>query len=193
MIARNKEGRFKTYPVTENRHEDGILRLCQVPANIGPDIARSAAVLAEKIISALDGVGIFCIEFFLMERGELLINEIAPRPHNSGHYSMDVATISQFEHQVRILSGLPLLEVQLLSPAIMVNILGSELAAVESPKRLKDLLTIPGARLYHYRKQGAKKGRKMGHVTLVQLGSDQALERANEVRNMLDRPVSNAP
>ncbi len=192
MIVRNEEGNFKTYPVTENRHEEGILRLCQVPADIDPDIARKAASLAADIISALEGVGIFCIEFFLMENGELLINEIAPRPHNSGHYSMDVATISQFEHQVRILCGLPLVDIQLSSPAVMVNILGPEVTAAESPEQLKQLLSVPGARLYHYRKQGIKTGRKMGHVTLVHPDPRQAMERAKGVRALLNQAASSS-
>ncbi|HIE65418.1 MAG: 5-(carboxyamino)imidazole ribonucleotide synthase [Nitrospira sp.] len=193
IIARNEEGNLKAYPVTENRHEDGILRLCQIPADVGPDITRKAVSLAAEVIAALEGVGVFCVEFFLMENGELLINEIAPRPHNSGHYSMNVATVSQFEHQVRILCGLPLLEVQLLSPAVMVNILGPEVSAAESPEQLKRLLSIPGARLYHYRKQGIKTGRKMGHVTLAHPDPHQALERANKVRALLDRAASNTP
>lgn len=191
IIARNEEGNFKTYPVTENRHEEGILRLCQVPADIGPATAHNAASLAADVITALEGVGIFCVEMFLMEKGELLINEIAPRPHNSGHYSMDVTTVSQFEHQVRILCGLPLVEIQLLSPAVMVNILGPEVTAAESPEQRKHLLSIPGARLYHYRKQGTRAGRKMGHVTLVHPDPRQALERANGVRALLNQSASN--
>jgi len=192
IIARNEEGNFKAYPVTENRHEDGILRLCQVPADIGPDITRKATSLAAEVIAALEGVGVFCVEFFLMKNSELLINEIAPRPHNSGHYSMDVATVSQFEHQVRILCGLPLLEVQLLSPAVMVNILGPEISTAESPEQLKRLLSVSGARLYHYRKQGTRTGRKMGHVTLVRPDPHKAMENANKVRALLDQALSNA-
>jgi 5-(carboxyamino)imidazole ribonucleotide synthase len=192
MIARNEEGESKTYPVTENRHKGGILRLCLVPAEVDPDIAHKATSLAADIISELEGVGIFCIEFFLMENGELLINEIAPRPHNSGHYSMDVATVSQFEHQVRILCGLPLSDIQLLTPAVMVNILGAEVTAAESPEQRMRLLSIPGARLYHYRKQGIKAGRKMGHVTLVHPDPRQAMEGAKEVRTLLDQAASNS-
>jgi 5-(carboxyamino)imidazole ribonucleotide synthase len=137
-------------------------------------------------------VGVFCIELFLLNDGTLLINEIAPRPHNSGHYSMDVCTISQFEQQVRILCGLPLVQPQLLSPAVMVNILGSEITALQAPESFQKLLSIPGARIYHYRKQVVKEGRKMGHVTIVDSDAKRAVDKARQVRAVLDRSAERA-
>ncbi|MFQ5950327.1 MAG: 5-(carboxyamino)imidazole ribonucleotide synthase, partial [Nitrospiria bacterium] len=96
ILARDEAGAFRAYPVTENQHEEGILRICGVPADIDPVISHKAVSLSADVIAALDGIGVFCVEIFLMGDGNLLINEIAPRPHNSGHYSIDVATVSQF-------------------------------------------------------------------------------------------------
>ncbi len=187
IVARNDQGAFNAYPVTDNVHEKGILRLSQVPAEIDPALACKATALATDVITALNGVGVFCIEMFLVENGELLINEIAPRPHNAGHYSMDVCTVSQFEQQVRILCGLPLVPPHLLSPAVMVNILGHEIAALKSPGPLHELLAIPGARVCHYRKELIKEGRKMGHVTIADSDPQSAMEKACRVRAILER------
>jgi 5-(carboxyamino)imidazole ribonucleotide synthase len=192
VVARNEEGAFTAYPVTDNLHEKGILRLCQAPAEIDPALAQKATTLATDVITALKGVGVFCIELFLLNDGTLLINEIAPRPHNSGHYSMDVCTISQFEQQVRILCGLPLVQPQLLSPAVMVNILGSEITALQAPESFQKLLSITGARIYHYRKQVVKEGRKMGHVTIVDSDAKRAVDKARQVRAVLDRSAERA-
>ena len=187
VVARNDRGAFNAYPVTDNVHEKGILRLSQVPAEIDPALARKATTLATDVIFALNGVGVFCIEMFLLENGELLVNEIAPRPHNAGHYSMDVCTLSQFEQQARVLCGLPLVPPQLLSPAVMVNILGREIAALTSPGPADELLAIPGARIYHYRKELIKEGRKMGHVTIADPDAKSAMEKAGRVRAILER------
>lgn len=187
VVARNDHGALTAYPVTDNLHEKGILRLSQVPAPIDPALARKAMTLATDVIAALNGVGVFCVELFLLEEGALLINEIAPRPHNSGHYSMDVCTVSQFEQQVRILCGLPLAVPQLFSPAVMVNILGREIDALTSPERFDRLLAIPGNRIYHYRKGIVKEGRKMGHLTIADPDPKSALEKAAQARSILDR------
>jgi 5-(carboxyamino)imidazole ribonucleotide synthase len=192
VVARNDQGILSAYPVTDNRHEKGILRLCQIPALIEPSMAGKATSLAADVITALEGVGVFCIEIFLLADGALLVNEIAPRPHNSGHYSMDVCTVSQFEQQVRILCGLPLVDPQLLSPAVMVNILGSEVTALQSPEPLQKLLSIPNARIYHYRKQVIKAGRKMGHLTIADPDARTGMEKAAEARAILDRSAESA-
>lgn len=187
VVARNDRGALHPYPVTDNLHEKGILRLSQVPAGIDSALARKATTLAADVIAALNGVGVFCVELFLLEGERLLVNEIAPRPHNSGHYSMDVCTVSQFEQQARILCGLPLAAPQLLSPAVMVNILGGEIDALASPERFDRLLAIPGNRLYHYRKTIVKEGRKMGHLTIADPDLKSALDKANQARSILDR------
>ncbi len=187
VVARNEQGQVIHYPVTENIHEAGILRSCQVPANIDPMLSLKAVDLSKKIVSALKGVGVFCIEFFLLEDGTLLVNEIAPRPHNSGHYSLDACDFSQYELQVRVLCGLPLLSPTLLNPAIMINILGSEITALRQPEYFHQLLSIPGAKVYDYRKETIKKRRKMGHVTLIAKDSAALCSRANALRAILDR------
>lgn len=187
VVARNEEGAVIAYSVTDNLHENGILRLCQAPAEIDPAIARKATTLATGVIDSLGGVGVFCVELFLVEGGALLINEIAPRPHNSGHYSMEVCSVSQFEQQARILCGLPLVAPQLLSPAVMLNILGHEIAALQSPEAFQLLLAIPGVQLYHYRKEVVKEGRKMGHVTIADPDPRSAMEKAGRARAILDR------
>src|SRR5581483_8848817 len=187
VVARNDRGALTAYPVTDNLHEKGILRLSQVPASIDPALARKATDLAADVIAALNGVGVFCVELFLLEGERLLVNEIAPRPHNSGHYSMDVCTVSQFEQQVRILCSLPLVAPQLLSPAVMINVLGREIDALASPERFDRLLAIPGNGIYHYRKEIVNEGRKMGHLTIADPDLKSALEKADQARSILDR------
>lgn len=186
VAARYSNGKVITYPVTENIHEGGILRECRIPAAITPVLSERASFLAREILSALDGVGVFCMELFLLEKDRLLVNEIAPRPHNSGHYSLDVCSVSQYAQQVRSLCNLPCQESRLLSPAIMVNILGSEIKALQSSQYTRQLLEIPGAQLYHYGKKKITPRRKMGHVTVVSGNPNQALEHAAEVRKILD-------
>lgn len=185
LIARNEAGEMVTYPVTENHHAGGILRLCQVPAGISSSVSEAAASLAKKVVAALEGIGLFCIEFFLLEGEALLINEIAPRPHNSGHYTLDVCTASQFEQQLRTLCDLPFAETRLLSPAVMINILGAEILALKKPESRQKLLAIPGLKLYDYRKQEIKHRRKMGHVTLTGTDPEVLLAQAKEVQTLL--------
>ncbi len=187
IVARNTAGDVVCYPVTENRHEGGILRLCQVPSEISPLLARRISSLAKDVLTAICGIGVFCIELFLLEEEALLVNEIAPRPHNSGHYSLDVCTASQYEQQVRALCNLPLEKPCLLSPAVMVNVLGPEIIALQKNDLVKSLLSIPGTKVYDYRKQVIKKRRKMGHITLVGADRDQLLVRAEKVRAILNQ------
>lgn len=187
LIVRDGSGTVQAYPVAENFHEDGILRMSQVPARVESAVARQAAALATRAVMAVDGIGVFCVELFLKEDGALLINEIAPRPHNSGHYTMDASTVSQFEQQVRVLCGLPCLEPRLISPAVLVNVLGHEIHALQSPAGLRHLLSIPGARVYHYRKRAVKTRRKMGHVVVIDPDSRTLAERAREIRAILGR------
>ncbi len=187
VAVRNEVGNVVVYPVVENRHEGAILRQCRVPAEMEAGLADKVSSLAEAVLTALKGVGVFCIEFFLLKDGTLLINEIAPRPHNSGHYSMDACSVSQFEHQLRALCGLPLLPPHLFSPAVMINILGAEIQALATGKSLNTLLEIEGCRVYHYRKNRIKRRRKMGHITLMSANRDQLLAKADLVRSILDR------
>ena len=145
LVVRGADGAMRTYPVVENVHEDGILRQSTVPADVPTTIAEQAAAMARRAVRALDGVGVFCVELFVMRDGRLLINEVAPRPHNSGHYSLDACTVSQFEQQVRALCGQPLGEVRLLSPAVMLNLIGDDVALVTTSPAAQDLLREPSA------------------------------------------------
>ncbi|MBX3304044.1 MAG: 5-(carboxyamino)imidazole ribonucleotide synthase [Nitrospira sp.] len=167
LVVRNEGGEFRIYPVVENRHERGILRDTCVPASVDCGVAERAKELAMHAIAALEGIGVFCAEFFHTEDGNLLINEIAPRPHNSGHYTLDVCTVSQFEQQVRVTCGLPLGETRLLSPAVMVNLIGEEVRSVLSAEGSSALHSTSGAVLHLYGKQMIRPGRKMGHVTFT--------------------------
>jgi len=187
IAVRNEAGKVVLYPPSENRHEAGILRQCHVPAQIETTVSERLSSLAKAVITALKGAGVFCIEFFLKEDGALLINEIAPRPHNSGHYSLDVCAASQFEQQLRVLCGLPIERPRLLSPATTINILGFEIDILSSPKDLEVLLAIEGSRIYQYRKKGIKKRRKMGHITLVHSSPDALITQSETVQSLLAR------
>lgn len=180
LVVRGEGGECRTYPVVENQHEQGILRLTRVPAPVSEAMAAKAADLAARAVTAMKGVGVFCVELFQTAAGDLLINEIAPRPHNSGHYTLDACSVSQFEQQVRILCGLPLGEVRLLSQAAMVNLIGEEVRSVTSRRSVSDLLAIPGAVLHLYRKRVVRPGRKMGHVTFLAERGETASERAQQ-------------
>jgi len=178
VVARGADGQQCAYPVVENAHEGGILRSTRVPASVDPGTAERAAVLAVSAVEALGGIGVFCIELFLMPDGTLVINEVAPRPHNSGHYTLDACTVSQFEQQVRALCGLPLGEVRLLSAAAMVNLIGEEVLKTASAAPLAALLGTPGALLHVYGKKTVRPGRKMGHVTFVREKVEEAWQQA---------------
>lgn len=167
LVVRDERGEFRLYPVVENRHEQGILRATRVPAPIDSGVAEQAKELSLQAVAALRGIGVFCVELFHTEDGNLLINEIAPRPHNSGHYTLDVCSVSQFEQQVRVTCGLPLGETRLLSPAVMVNLIGEEVRSVMSAEGCSSLHATSGAVLHLYGKQRIRPGRKMGHVTFT--------------------------
>jgi 5-(carboxyamino)imidazole ribonucleotide synthase len=169
VLARDAAGVAACYPVTENSHRHGILDVSIVPARISAALAESARQCALRIAAALDYIGTIGVEFFI-SRGVLYVNEMAPRPHNSGHYTLDACATSQYEQQVRALCGLPLGSPALTSPAVMVNLLGDLWAAGE-PK-WSELLSRPDLRLHLYGKHEARPGRKMGHFTV--LGPDQA-------------------
>jgi len=177
LVIRGGDGECRRFPVVENRHERGILRLTQVPASLPSDIAGKASDLAATAVEALQGVGVFCVEMFHSPQG-FFINEIAPRPHNSGHYTLDACTVSQFEQQVRVLCGLPLGGVRLVSPATMVNLIGEEVRVVTSGQGCRDLAALPGAVLHLYGKRLVRPGRKMGHVTFLAERGEETVKRA---------------
>jgi len=185
LVVRAADGDRRVFPVAENLHEAGILRVTRVPADIEPRLAERAATLAGSVVEALDGVGVFCVELFLMPDGRVFINEVAPRPHNSGHYTLDACSVSQFEQQVRAVCGLPLGEVRLLCPAVMANLIGDDLIRVGSGEGLTNLLHTPGAKLHLYGKKSIRPGRKMGHVTFLAEKPETAWSSALVLRRML--------
>ena len=159
ITARGQDGSEAGYPPVENRHEHHILAQTIAPAPIGADLAAEARALAARIARELDAVGLLAVEMFVTRDGRLLVNELAPRPHNSGHWTIDACAISQFELLVRALCGLPLCEPGRFADAVMDNLLGPAVAA------WPDLLAEPGARLHLYGKREIRAGRKLGHVT----------------------------
>ncbi|MDH4082443.1 MAG: 5-(carboxyamino)imidazole ribonucleotide synthase [Nitrospira sp.] len=189
LVVRNERGECRVYPAVENRHEQGILRDTLVPASIAVGVAEQAQDLALQAVAALQGIGVFCVELFHTEEGPLLINEIAPRPHNSGHYTLDVCTVSQFEQQVRVTCGLPLGEVRLLSPAVMVNLIGEEVRSVISAEACSALYSTSGAALHLYGKPMIRPGRKMGHVTFTAPQREMAIATAQQFVATLKKPV----
>ncbi|MDF0665006.1 MAG: 5-(carboxyamino)imidazole ribonucleotide synthase [Nitrospira sp.] len=189
LVVRSESGSCCVYPVAENRHEQGILRETCVPASIPPDVAEKATELSRQAVAALQGVGVFCVELFHAKDGLLLINEIAPRPHNSGHYTLDVCTVSQFEQQVRVTCGLPLGETRLLSPAVMVNLIGEDVQSVTTSQGSYALHSTAGAVLHLYGKRMIRPGRKMGHVTFTAPQAPAAVESAHRFINRVLKPA----
>jgi 5-(carboxyamino)imidazole ribonucleotide synthase len=185
LVVRGSDGDRRFYPVAENVHESGILRTTRVPAAIDPEMSRQAAAVAGSVVDALDGIGVFCVELFLMQDGRLFVNEVAPRPHNSGHYTLDACPVSQFEQQVRAVCGLPLGEAKLASPAVMVNLIGEDFTKATTGAEIKQFLSQAGARLHVYGKKSVRPGRKMGHVTFLAETAEAAWKSASTLKQML--------
>ncbi len=194
IVARGRDGGCVHLPPQQNLHRDGILAVTQVPApELAAASAGAAVAAATRIAAALDYVGVLCVEFFVLADGCLVANEMAPRPHNSGHYSIDACDLSQFDLQVRTLAGLPLPMPRLHSPAVMLNLLGDLWFAdgADRPPRSPDwaaVLALPGARLHLYGKAQARPGRKMGHLTLVGASAAQARATAQQACTLLGLP-----
>jgi len=186
MVARNPSGQIQSFPVAENIHKNSILDTTIVPARITANTELKAKKLAEKVMDVLHGAGIFGIEMFVTKRGNVLVNEIAPRPHNSGHYTNEACSVSQFEQHLRAVLDLPLSKPELLSPAVMVNILGNENSsgpyAVEG---FAKLLQLSGVKLYVYGKKITKPRRKLGHITATGKTVNEALHRATKARKLI--------
>jgi len=184
LTARGADGQSVVYPIAENVHRDGILFTTTVPGpNVSAECAQKAQDAARAIVAELGYVGVLCIEFFVLEDGSLVVNEMAPRPHNSGHYTIDACVTSQFAQQVRAMARLPLGDVRQHSPAVMLNILGDvwfdgDQAGGNPREPAWDrVLALPGAFLHLYGKDDPRRGRKMGHVTFVAPTLAQAQEQ----------------
>lgn len=180
IAARNPQGELQVFPAAENVHINNILHLSIVPPQIPIDTAKRAEQLAMQIASALHICGLLAVELFLTAEGQLYVNELAPRPHNSGHYTMDACDISQFEQHIRAICGLPLAKPRLLSPVVMVNVLGQHLEPLQEalqdyPKWIGEDAQIT-AKWHLYGKHEAKPNRKMGHVNIIAPEIQQALD-----------------
>lgn len=173
VAARGLDGSFAHWGVIENAHRNHILDVSTSPADVPPEIEREAVEIARAILQELDVVGVLCVEFFLTRCGKLLVNELAPRPHNSGHLTVDAHVTSQFEQQLRAVCGLPLGSTQLLRPAAMANLLGDEWTTGDP--NWAATLAMPNVKLHLYGKSEARPGRKMGHITAL---ADTAAEAA---------------
>jgi 5-(carboxyamino)imidazole ribonucleotide synthase len=186
MVARGTDGQTVVYPVTEMVF-DPELNICTsviAPAELSPETARRAGELAVAVVKALDGVGVFGVELFLTDDGGLLVNETAPRPHNSGHYTMEACAVCQFENHLRAVTGLPLGDPGFHSPAVMVNLLGHGTGptAVDG---LDQALAVPGFSLHLYGKTECRPGRKMGHFTVTAPTVEEAKSRAETIAKTL--------
>ncbi len=183
IVARSGVGQAAIFPVAENQHEAGILDISIVPARVPTSVAERARAMAAELAAVMDYVGVLAVEFFVLAGERLVINEIAPRPHNSGHYTLDACSNSQFEQQVRTLCGLPPGDTRLLSPVVMVNLLG-DIWRDDEPAWDK-LLSQPNVKLHLYGKTSARIGRKMGHFNVLDPDLDAALQRALALKEML--------
>jgi 5-(carboxyamino)imidazole ribonucleotide synthase len=187
MAARSPSGEVRTYPAARNHHENQILAWSVLPSGIAPEIESRAGKLAASIIEKLGIEGLLCVEMFITRQGRLLINELAPRPHNSYHQSERACVTSQFEQLVRTTCNLPLGDTSLITPAAIVNLLG-DLWLTSTPN-LPAALEVPGVRLHLYEKRAAKMGRKMGHLSATGATAEEALEHVLEAKQRLLVPA----
>ncbi len=187
VVCRGRDGATTTFPVSENEHRSGILAVSIVPARVPDDLARRARAAAVTVAEHMNYVGVLCVEFFVLAGERLLVNEIAPRPHNSGHYTIDACVTSQFEQQARVMAALPLGDTAQALPAVMLNILGDVWFDGDAQREpdWAAVVAVPGAKLHLYGKREARRGRKMGHVTCVAPTLEEALARANRVAAVL--------
>lgn len=191
VAARSLRGEFVHYGAVENHHQGGILDISIAPARIPERVANDAIEIAREVLEKLDVVGVLCVEFFLRKDGSLLINELAPRPHNSGHFTFDANITSQFEQQLRAVCGLPFGAVTQLVPAAMANLLG-DLWRDGEPD-WEAAASIPNVKLHLYGKLAARPGRKMGHLTALAGSTEQALTAVSRARNLLAPSPENRP
>ena len=185
VIARSANDETETFPISQNVHVDGILFQSIVPASVDDEVADAAKAAAKLIAVELAYVGVLAVEFFVTKQGELLVNEIAPRTHNSGHYSIDACVTSQFEQQVRTVCNLPFGSTELLSSVVMTNLLG-DLWGNEQPDWNK-VLVSPATKLHLYGKDAAKPGRKMGHFSTLADSRESAVAEATSIFNGLNK------
>jgi 5-(carboxyamino)imidazole ribonucleotide synthase len=188
IVARGPDGLMKTFPVCENIHRNHILDITVVPARVPSEVEKSAADLARTIAEKMELIGLLAVEMFLQPDGNLLVNELAPRPHNSGHWTIEGCATSQFEQHLRAVCGLPLGSTAILRPCAMANLLG-DLWQVGEPNWAAALET-DGVHLHLYGKQHPRPRRKMGHLTALASSADAAIEAVSQARDALARPTA---
>ncbi|MEH6936819.1 5-(carboxyamino)imidazole ribonucleotide synthase [Bacillus sp. JJ664] len=184
IVARNLNGDVNTFPIAENVHLNQILHTSSVPANITESVKSTVDQYAEKIASSFHLVGVLAIELFVTNDGQVFVNELAPRPHNSGHYSMNAGETSQFNQHVRAICNLPLGSTELLKPVVMVNILGEHVEEV-----LKVMKQDSSLKVHLYGKEESKKGRKMGHINIMATSTEEAMKKVEELGIWKRNPV----
>jgi 5-(carboxyamino)imidazole ribonucleotide synthase len=185
VLARDAQGNVASFPTAENSHLNGILDVSIAPARGSDAISHQAQKLAIMVAEKLDYTGVLGVEFFVCD-GELLVNEMAPRPHNSGHYTIDACITNQFEQQVRVLTGLPLGSAKQHSSAVMVNLLGDIWPSADEAPAWLAALAQSQLKMHLYGKQAARAGRKMGHYTVLSANRDEAIKLAMQVRTELN-------
>ena len=187
MVARNKKGQIESFPLVDNIHQNNILDTTIAPTNVSSKIKQASEIIAKKVVTCLNDIGIFGIEMFVAKNDEGFINEIAPRPHNSGHYSIEGCSISQFEQHIRAILNFPLSKPELLRPSVMKNILGPpNFSGNYIIKGLSTLLSIPSTKLHIYGKQESRPGRKLGHITCTGPTLDVAMKRCSDAKNSIE-------
>lgn len=178
IVCRNAAGEHTTFPIAENIHANGILDTTLVPAKLNQNLAQRALQMATTLAESLNYIGVLAIEFFINQEQQLMINEIAPRPHNSGHYTINACLTSQFQQQVKMMCGFTPGSTRLHTPAVMKNLLGDLWA--KHPPAWEPVLNEPNSHLHLYAKQKPRPGRKMGHFTCLNSKLDAAIEQANQ-------------
>lgn len=192
VMARGLDGECAVFPVARNVHHEGILAVTTVDM-MPVEKSAEATEAALAIARGLDYHGVMCVEFFVLGNGQLLVNEIAPRPHNSGHFTMNACVTSQFEQQARVMAGLPLGSTRLLAPVVMLNILGDvwypDASDMQAEPDWSAVLEVPGASLHLYGKREARRARKMGHVNITGATLAETISAANQIVKILRLPV----
>ncbi len=188
VVGLHQNGQTTTYPPTENIHENSILKLSISPARIPTKVLREAQDLATEVVLRIGEAGVFCVELFSLINGSLLVNEIAPRPHNSGHHTIDTFTISQYELQIRALCGLPMPTPVMKGHSVLLNILGEEMSQLATEAKWKSILANQHARIYLYGKESIRPGRKMGHILFQGDKLETLIPEALETQKLLAYP-----
>ncbi len=188
LVVRGQSGETVTYDPAENIHRDHILDVSIVPARLDQAVLKEAEAIALRVAEALNYVGILAVEFFVSGDGRLLVNEMAPRPHNSGHHTIDACETSQFEQQLRAVCGLPLGSPTLMRPVVMLNLLGDVWVENTGSPNWTAILALPGTTLHLYGKAEARRGRKMGHLNVTAETVEEAIELQNRCRDFLKIP-----